>query len=102
MTGKVVTNMGATVWAQGMLCKTMVQLVLLYGSEIWVVTGAMLKVLEGLHNQAARKIAGMTARRTTSGEWEGPPVADTLETTGIWTIEEYIQYRQATIAVQVT
>ena len=41
--------------------KTVVQLVLLYVSEIWVVTGYMLNVLEGLHHRASRRIAGMTA-----------------------------------------
>ena len=102
MVVKVLTNTGATLRAQGMLYKAVVQSVLLYGRNSWLMMEAMLKILEWLSHWLAIRITGMTARRTTSGEWEGPPVADTLETTGIWTIEEYIQYRQATIAVQVT
>ena len=38
-------------------------MVLLYGSEIWVVTGVMLKVLEGFHHRATRRITGMMATR---------------------------------------
>ena len=45
-------------------------MVILYGSESWVVMGAMLKVLEGFHHRAARRIAGMTDRRAEDGEWE--------------------------------
>ena len=44
----------------------------------------------------------MTARRTTSGEWECPPVANVLETAGLWPIKEDIKQSQDTIAEQVT
>ena len=43
--------------------------VVIYGIKIWVVTVAMLKVLEGFHHQAARKITGMTARCVEDREW---------------------------------
>ena len=36
---------GATLGAHGMIYKAVSHLVLLYGSEIWLVTGEMLKVL---------------------------------------------------------
>ena len=63
--------------------------------------GDILRVLDGLHHQIAISITGMMAQRITSREWEPPPVAEALETAGIWPIEEYIQQRQATVAVQV-
>ena len=53
--------------ARVVLYKAVVQSVLLYGSKIWLVTGAMLKVLEGLHNQVVIIIMGMMERRTMSG-----------------------------------
>ena len=62
-------------------------MLLLYGSNIWVVTGEMLKVLEGFHHQAAWRISGMTARNTEDREWEYPQVADALEAAGIWQIK---------------
>ena len=46
MVEKVVKKMVATVWARGMLYKELVQTVMLYGSESWVATGSMLKLLE--------------------------------------------------------
>ena len=53
--------------ARVVLYKAVVQSVLLYGSKIWLVTGAMLKVLEGFHNQVVIIIMGMMERRTMSG-----------------------------------
>ena len=72
---------------------------LLYGSKSWVVTGAVIKVLEVFHHWASLRIAGMTTRPMTNGDWECPPVDDVLETTGIWPIKEYIQWRQDIIEV---
>ena len=101
LVGKVVSKTGAMVRAQSMLYKEAVQSVLLYGSESWVVTGEILKFLEVLKNQAAIIITEMTARRTTSEEWEWTPVAEALENSGIWTIKEYIQQRQETLVAKV-
>ena len=43
----------------------------------------------------------MTDRRTTGGDREWLPVANTLDTAGLWSVQEYIQRRQATIVAQV-
>ena len=42
----------------------------MYGSKILMVTGEMLNVLEGLYQQAARQITGMTVKRGAGREWE--------------------------------
>ena len=47
---KVSTKRGAMVWAHGMLYKAVAQTVLLYGSESWVMKGAILKVLEKFYH----------------------------------------------------
>ena len=101
MAEKVVRKTEAEVRVQRMIYKEIVQSVLLYGRDIWVVMRAMLKVLEGLYHRTARRVAEMTERRTTSGEWEWPPVDNSLDTVGILPIKEYIQRRQSTIAAQV-
>ena len=56
--------------ARGMMYKAVAQSVLLYESKIWVVMGDMLKVLEGFHHRAARRITGMTATHGTGREQE--------------------------------
>ena len=52
---------------------------LLYRSENLAVTGEMLKVLEGFHHRAARRITGMTAKHVADTEWKSPPVVVALE-----------------------
>ena len=68
MVAKVVTKTGLPVRVKGMLYKATIKLVLLYGIKSWVVTGAMLKLLEGFHHRAYTRITGMTVYRTPSGD----------------------------------
>ena len=62
-----------------MMYKALFQAVLLYGSEIWVVTDAMMLFLEGF----ARQIEGMTAQRGDGGWWCWDLVEAELEVTGL-------------------
>ena len=64
----VLVKKGAMVRSQGMMYNEVSQLVLLYVSETWVVTGGILKVLEGSHHQEARRITGMKATGGPGGE----------------------------------
>ena len=50
MNARVLDNTGETMRAQEMVYKAVTQSVLLYCSEIWLVTGVVLKVLEGFHH----------------------------------------------------
>ena len=68
MITRVLAKMGATVWTCLIMYKAVAQLVLLYGSERWVMTGDMLKVLEGFHHRTARRITGVTEKRGAGGE----------------------------------
>ena len=58
----------------GIMHKAVTHSVLLYGNEIWVVTGEMLKVLEGFHNWVVRRITGMTEIHGTDRECKYSPV----------------------------
>ena len=67
---RVMERTGATMRSQGEMYKAVAESVLLYGSKSWVVTGDMLKVLEGFHHQTAWRITEMTAKRGAGGEWK--------------------------------
>ena len=69
MVAKVVTKARSMVRVRGIIYMPFIQTVLLYGSTMWVVTGEMLKLLEGHHHWSARRIAGIriVVRRTESG-----------------------------------
>ena len=70
MLARVLDSIGATMRYRGEMYKTVAHSVLLYGSESWVVTGEMLKVLTGFHHQAERRITGIKAKRGAGREWE--------------------------------
>ena len=88
-------------WDRGAMKNAVAQLVLLYGSAIWVVTREMLKVLTVFHHQAARQIMGMTAKRGAGGEWEYPVVDEAMDAVGIHPIRVYIKRRQTNISERV-
>ena len=71
----------------GLFYKATVQAVLLFGSETWNVTPAILRGLEGFHVWAARRMAGMMPTRDTSGKWEYPASGEVLEKVGLYTID---------------
>ena len=64
----------AMVQACGMVYKSVTHSLLQYGSDSWLVTGAMLKVLEGFYHRSDRRIMGMNGKRKVDGEWEYPTV----------------------------
>ena len=80
--------------AAGMFYKAIVQSVLLYGSETWVVTRPMLQLLEGFHNRVARKLTGRMPYLE-GDTWIYPPMKETLEKANMYTVEHYIRVRQA-------
>ena len=80
-----------------MFYKAVVQSVLLYGCETWVVTPDILRHLRGFHHRVARRLSGMTARRDSTGRWVYPPISEALSAAGLYSIEHYIGVRQATL-----
>ena len=94
MVEKVLGKKGELIKACEMMYKAVFQVVLMYGREIWVVTEAMVTVIEGIHHRIAIRIAGMTVRKSNSREWELASVYADLETTGIWAVREYQSSRQ--------
>ncbi len=79
--------------------KAIVQSVLLYGSEMWVLSPAVLAMLEGFHTHAAYRMAKENVpRRGLNQQWVYPPIDKVLEECGMHTIQHYINVRRETIA----
>ena len=66
---KLLTKAGLKVQARVVVYKEVVHTVFLYGSDICVVMGEVLKVIEGFHHRVARRISGNTVQRTGDGRW---------------------------------
>lgn len=94
----VLTREGATPKTMGYFYQAIVQAVLLFSVETWVLTPQMLRHLEGFHHRVVRRIAKMgPSQRPGTNEWVYPPVDGALEVAGLSPIQVYITRRQHTI-----
>ena len=73
-------------------------MVILFGSETWVLTLRLDKSLEGLHHQVVRQIASMGPKRQQGGTWVYTPIWEVLEIVGLEEIKVYITRHQNTVA----
>jgi hypothetical protein len=85
----------------GIRCRTLarfymaiVQAVLLYGSETWVLSQRSRRRLDSFHHRCARFIANKHIRQLPSGEWITPHSDDVLEQCGLSPISTYIAKRK--------
>jgi hypothetical protein len=99
---RVLTREGADTRVCGMFYKAVVQSVLLYGCETWVITSQVLQVLEGFHNRVARRLSGKRPYlHPVENKWVYPPIAEALEEASLYSIDHYISVRQNTLAVNI-
>ena len=74
-----------------MFYKAVVQSVLLYGAETWVITRAVLDKLEGFHKRVARRLANKLPYYVPlEDKWIYPDIKEALKITGMYTMEHYI------------
>ena len=82
----------------GLFLKEVTQLVLIFGSETWVVIPRIGKSLGGFQAQATRRLTGRLLRRTPDGNWTYTSAATERDKSGFLTMEEYTRRRQNTVA----
>ena len=74
---------GATPRISGNFFKAVVQQVLLFGAETWVVTPKMERALSEFLHGAARRLAGRQLRREKDGDWHYPSLEGVMKEAGI-------------------
>ncbi len=100
--GQVLRSKNASPRMAAKFYTAVVQAVLLYGSEMWVLSTTALARLEGFHIRAAyRMVKQHKPRRGPGYQWIYPKSEDVLEEQGLCTIGEYIVICRQTIAVYV-
>ena len=89
---------GATTRILGNFFKSVVQHVLLFGAETWVVTPNMERALSAFLHGAARRLTGRQPRREKDGEWQYPSLEGGMEEAGLTDIHTSIPRSQNTVA----
>ena len=95
---QILAREGATTGTMAYFYKAIVQAVLLYGSESWVLTQKMWKAVESFHNCCARYIAGEHIRQKPNGEWVLPATTRILGQCKLRPVREYIERRRETVS----
>ena len=67
--GKLLRREGAEPQVSAMFYRALVQTVLLFGAETWVLSEAVSRKLEGVHVGFLRQITGQRAVRQEDGTW---------------------------------
>ena len=80
----------------GMFYQAVVASMLLYGSESWVVSPAVMRKLEGFHVEATWRLTGMRPQKV-KGKWVYPHFTDVLAAAHLQPIEYYTQKRRHTV-----
>ena len=76
---RILGQEGASPQVSGMFFKAVVQAVLLFDSETWVVTTRMGRALGIFQHRFTRRITGKQSKRRVYGSWEYPPLETAME-----------------------
>ena len=94
---RILRREGATPRISGYFFKAVVQQVLQFGAETWVVAPKMERALSGFLHGAARRLTGRQARRAKNGEWYYPSLEGAMWEAGLTDIRKSIANRQNTV-----
>ena len=77
--------------------RAVVQVILLYGSETWVILASIAKRIEGMHTEFLNIVTGNRVKILGDGTWEKPGVEVIREAAGTQSDRVCIEQRQATV-----
>lgn len=86
--------------AAGMFYKAVVQSILLYCSETWVLEDRMVDTLAAFHHAVAHHLSHLLPYRYRDA-WTYPRTSAALDATSLYPIEHYIQVRRNSIAMHI-
>ena len=94
---RILSREGADKRISGMFFKAVVQQVLLFGAETWVLTPRIERALDSFMHGAARRIMGIQPERGWDGKWYYPSLAGAMKEAGFTEIRKSITNRQNTV-----
>ena len=90
MFSRILGQEGANVWKSVTVYKAVVNEILLFGSETWMMTPRIRWTLRGFHHRVERCIAGMKPKHDTMGRWYFLPLEAEMTVSGLDDMDTYI------------
>ena len=94
---KILKSKGANAKIMGKFYKAVIQAVLLYGAESWVLTKESTRKLNSFHLRAVRHMSGQHIKKVGDNKWEYPRHEELLTKCGLEEITNYIERRRTTL-----
>ena len=94
----ILSREGATKQVSSNFFKAVVQQVLIFGAETWLVSPMMEPALSAFIHGAAIRLTGRQPRRGRDGKWHYPSLEGAMKEAGLTDIRTSIQRRQKTVA----
>ena len=88
---------GADAVCMAKIYLAVVQAVLLYGADSWVVSDRNMKRLQSFHRRALRYMTGTHIKKDGDGTWEYPDHEELERQCGLFGIEVYLERRRGTL-----
>ena len=78
----------------GRIFVAVVQEVIIYRSDMWLMTPRIGRVLGGFHHRVARRMTGRQPRRGRCGTWVYPLLEDAMAEAGLLEVDTYLYHLQ--------
>ena len=95
---QVLGRYGADDWMSGIIYTAVVQMVLLYGSESWVMSPRIGKAMGIIHHREIRRLTGQMPHLNRYGTWTYLPLGPETAEENLQKIENYATRLQKTVA----
>ena len=95
---RILIREGADPKVSGNFFKAVVQLVLLFGGDMWVVIPKMERALNIFQQRVTRRLTRRQPRRRGGGSWDYPLLAEAMAEAGFGEIRTYVTRRQNAVA----
>ena len=93
---RILSQEGEDTKVSGLFFKSVVEAVLLLGTEMWVLTPQTERALSSFHHRVVQWLTRRNPNRKGKGRWEYPPLVTAMEEAGFEDIRVYITRRKNT------
>ena len=94
---RILKRKGANAMTMAKFYMAIVQAVLLYGADSWVISARNMQRLRAFHDLALRHVTGRHIRKNQDGTWQYPDHESLQWKCGLFDIETYIKRRRGTL-----
>ena len=99
---RVLVQEGVDAQISGMFYIAVVQALIIYRSETWVMSPRIGKTLGGLHHRVVWRLMGQMPHKKLDRTWTHPSLEEVMVKAGVQEVETYVGHRQNTVAKFIT